>query len=161
MEDLYRSLISAPQMVAKQFTGAIFDLATPDGPALVYVDPEFRITASHLAAGFLSEDSASLKAICARIDDGDDPCILDVPGGCVLATQLLTEEFHLGYFMVFLRDYASETVHTNMELAELLLSEAQLICRLIGKNNKLHQSQLVNLSKRSSILSGGLANVSN
>lgn len=153
METLYRSLMSGSDLLTEQFTGAIFDLVNPEGPVLIYVNPEFESKASHpTRAGFLCDSPEVVAAICGRIDDGDDPCVLEVEGGCVAGTQLATEESHLGYFLVFLSGYDSETVQTNMDMAELVLAQAQLVCRLIEKNNKLHHAQLMHLSKRSAVL---------
>ena len=156
MEDLYRSLVSDTDLISRQFTGAMFELAACEGPVLIYVSADYKVTCSHpTRAGFLHDSPETIKTLCGRIDDGDDPCIADVEDGCVIGTQLHTEEAHLGYFFAFLGGYSSETVQVNMDLAELILAQAQLICGLIEKNNKLHHMQLVGLSKRSTILAAG------
>jgi hypothetical protein len=153
METLYKTLISGTDLVSEQFMGAVFDLVDADGPVLIYVNPDFKAKASHpTRAAFLHTEPETVRHICVRIDDGNDPCIMEVDGGCVAGTQLLTEESHLGYFLVFLPGYTADTVQTNMELAELLLAQAQLICGLIEKNNKFHHMQLMNLTRRSAIL---------
>lgn len=158
METLYKTLISGTDLVSEQFMGAVFDLVDADGPVLIYVSPDFKAKANYpTRAAFLHTEPETVRNICVRIDDGIDPCVMEVDGGCVAATQLLTEQSHLGYFMVLLPGYTPDTVQTNMEMAELLLAQAQLICNLIEKNNKLHHTQLMNLTKRSAVLGANAA----
>lgn len=157
MEDLYRSLISDTALMSRQFTGAMFDLANPEGLVLIYVSPDYTVTCSHpTRAGFLHSTPDITRKLCGRIDDGDDPCVSDVEDGCIIGTQLQAEQGHAGYFLAFMPGYSSQTVQMNMDFAELILSQAQLIYRLIEKNNKLHHLQLVNLTKRSAVLGADL-----
>jgi hypothetical protein len=158
METLYKTLISDTDLVSEQFMGAVFDLVDSDGPVLIYVNPDFRAKANHpTRAAFLHTEPETVRNICVRIDDGVDPCVMQVDGGCVAGTQLLTEQSHLGYFLVFLPGYTPDIVQANLELAELLLAQAQLICSLIEKNNKFHHMHLMNLTKRSAILGANAA----
>jgi hypothetical protein len=160
METLYHSLISDTELINQQFMGAIFDLASPEGPVLIYVSADYKMTSSHNSrTAFLHDEPGVLKELCGRIDDGDDPCVAQVEGGCLFGTQLQSDSAHLGYFFVLMPGYSSEVIQTNMDMAELILSQAQLICRLIEKNNKLHHSQLVHLSRRSAVLSSNAAEV--
>jgi hypothetical protein len=153
MEQLYKSLVSDKDLMSEQFMGAVFDLVNPEGPVLIYVDPDYRAKASHpTRAAFLHDSPETVARMCGRIDDGDDPCVLKVEGGCVAGTQLATEQSHFGYYLVFFPGYACDTVQENMDMVELLLAQGQLICRLIEKNNRLHHAQLLNLSKKSAIL---------
>jgi len=158
METLYKTLIAGTDLVSEQFMGEVFDLVDADGPVLIYVNPDFKPKANHpTRAAFLHTEPETVRNICVRIDDGNDPCIMEVEGGCVAGTQLLTEQSHLGYFLVFLPGYTADIVQTNMEMAELLLAQAQLICSLIEKNNKFHHMQLMNLSRRSTVLGANAA----
>lgn len=156
MEKLYRSLLSDSDLIGQQFTGAMLELASPEGLPLIYVSPEYKVTSSHPArTGLLHDTPQITRTLCGRIDDGDDPCTAEVEGGCVVGTQLCAEQGHLGYFFVFLPGYSSEIAQLNMDFAELMLAQAQLICGLIEKNNKLHHMQLVSLTKRSAVLGAG------
>lgn len=154
MEEIYKAFLSSSETLSEQFMRELFDLTCPEGPVLVYVDPNNRVTANHPSRiAFLHENPDQITTICRRIDDGDDPCVCKVKDGCVIGTQLETETTHCGYFIVFLPDYTSDFVHTNMDMVELLLSEAQIICRLIDKNNQLHHARLSHLTRTSQILS--------
>lgn len=158
MEKLYESLMSDSDLISQQFIGAIFDLANPEGLVMVYVNADYQPISSHPArTAFLKDNPELTRKLCGRIDDGDDPCVAQVEGGCLAGTQLQTETSHLGYFFVFMPGYSSDIVQSNMDMAELILSQAQLICRLIEKNNRLHHMHLVGLSKRSAILGSEMA----
>lgn len=153
MEELYKSLLSGVDTLLEQFKGYLFDMTELEGPVLMLVDERGELSANHPSrVVFLNEEPGVLTAICSQIDDGYDPCVCPVEGGCVIGTQLATEKTHCGYFLIFLPGYRSETVHANMDLFELLLGQVQLICQLIEKNNHLHQQQLASLTENSTVL---------
>jgi hypothetical protein len=153
MEELYKSLLSGAEMLTEQLTGHLFGMTELEGPVLILVDEQQRFCANHPSrVSFLSESEAILPAMCGQIDDGDDPCVYAVEGGCLIGTQLATEKTQCGYFLIFLPGYRSETVQANMDLFELLLAQTQLICHLIEKNNQLHHLHLAGMSKNSAIL---------
>ena len=154
MEEIYKSLFSSSDMLADQFVSQMFDLAGQDASVLIYTDGKAKITANHPArAAFLHNEPERLTSICRQVDDGDDPCVCAVEGGCVVGTQLATENAHCGYFLLFLPGYTTQTVYSNMDLIELTLAQAQWICQLIEKNNQLHHMQLHHMSKTSRVLS--------
>jgi hypothetical protein len=154
MDALYKSLFSGNDLLGEQFVQQLFELRAPDSPVMIYVSDERRHLASDtMRAGFLSEQPERLDAICDQIDDGDDPCLCVLDEGCVVGTQLATERAHCGYFLLFLPGYTSQTAQANMDILELVLGQAQLICELIEKNNQLHHLQLAHLSKTSKVLS--------
>ncbi|MBL7215164.1 MAG: hypothetical protein ISS71_05755 [Phycisphaerae bacterium] len=155
MEGIYKSLFSGNDLLSEQFVRQLFDLSLPDGPVMIYVNEkrEYQATDS-TRAPFLHDRPERLLEICNRIDDGDDPCVCVLDGGCVMGTQLATERTHCGYFLIFLPGYTSQTVQVNMDIFELVLAQAQLVCQLIEKNNQLHHLRLAHLSKTSGVLSG-------
>jgi hypothetical protein len=140
MEELYKSLLSGADTLTEQLKGHLFGMTELEGPVLILVDEQHQ------------ESPEILQAICGQIDDGDDPCVYDVDGGCLVGTQLATEKTPCGYFLVFLPGYRSQMVQANMDLFELLLGQTQLICHLIEKNNQLHHLQLTGLSRNSAVL---------
>ena len=154
MENIYKELFDSSHLLTEQVRGHLFNLVGSEGPALVVVDPDRRIQASHPGKiGFLlGENQKLVGEICGRLDDGEDPLVLKIKGGCVAACQLATERVHCGYLLVVLEGYTPETVGANMRLVELILSQAQLVCELVEKNNQLHQLRLVHLSRTSEVL---------
>ena len=155
MENIYNELFDSSHLVTDQIRGHLFTLVGPDGPVLAVVDTERRLQTTHPGKiGFLlGENARVLKEMCSRLDDGEDPLIIKVKGGCVAATQLATERVHCGYLLIFLEGYTPETVGANMHLVELILAQAQLVCDLVEKNNQLHRLRLVHLSRTSEVLS--------
>ena len=89
---------------------------------------------------------------CSRLDDGEDPLVIPVNGGCAAACQLATERVHCGYLIVLFEGYDAETLSANMAMVELILAQAQLICELLDKNNQLHHLRLLDLSRSSEVL---------
>ena len=153
MEEIYKSLFSGKGLLSEQFVRQVFDLSVPEGPVMIYVNQSWNYQTNDPArARFLQDQPEQLPAICKQIDDGDDPCVCVLDSGCVVGTQLVTERDHCGYFLLFLPDYTSQTVQMNMDLFELVLGQAQLVCQLIEKNNQLHHLRLADLSKRSKVL---------
>jgi hypothetical protein len=153
MEEIYKSLFSGHDLLSEQVARHLFDLIAPDGPVMIYVDRNRQFqTTDRNRTGFLYENPEQLTSICNQIDDGDDPCICVLDGGCVVGTQLSTERSHCGYFLLYLAGYASQSVQANLDIFELVLNQAQLICRLIEKNNQLHHLRLAHLSKTSRVL---------
>ena len=153
MEELYKSLLSGVDTLTEQFKSHLFGMTELEGPVLMLVNNQGQLCANHPSrVAFFNDSPDILSAICGQIDDGYDPCVCDVEGGCVIGTQLATEKTNCGRFLIFLPGYRSETVQVNMDLFELLLAQVQLICQLIEKNNRLHHQQLSGLSQNSAVL---------
>lgn len=153
MEELYKSLFSGPDLLSEQLCRQLFELSTPDGPVMIFADRNRQFqTSDSVRAGFLYDQPEQMTAICNQIDDGDDPCICAIEGGCIVGAQLSTERAHCGYFLLYLPGYAGQTVQANLDIFELVLGQAQLVCRLIEKNNQLHHLRLAHLSKTSRVL---------
>ena len=153
MEELYKSLLSGVDTLTEQFKGHLFGMTELEGPVLMLVNDQGELCANHPSrVAFLNECPEVLSSICRQIDDGYDPCVYAVEGGCIIGTQLATEKTNCGRFLMYLPGYRSETVQANMDLFELLLAQIQLICQLIEKNNQLHHRQLSGLSQNSAVL---------
>lgn len=154
METIYKSLFSGHTLLSEQFVRHLSELSSPDGPVLLYVNAQRQVQSPEAGrAGFLQSEPERLEAICERIDDGDDPCVCAVDGGCVVGTQLVTERANCGYFLLYLAGYTVQTVQANLDIFELVLDQAQVTCQLFEKNNQLHHLQLTHLSKHSKVLS--------
>lgn len=154
MEEIYKSLLSDADTVIEQLKGHLFGMTELEGPVIALVNNEGELCANHPSriAFLKKEDPEALSAICRQIDDGYDPCVYAVEGGCIIGTQLITESTDCVRFLLFLPGYLNETVQANMDLFELLLSQVQLICQLIEKNNRMHHRELSDLSRKSTVL---------
>lgn len=153
MEELYKSLISSSETLMGQLENYLFEVTEPDGPVLILVNPRRQFAANnpHRAA-FLNGNPDFLSDFCNRIDDGFEPCVTRVEGGCLIGSQLATETTDCGYILVFMPGYQLDTLRANMDLFELILAQAQLLCQLLDKNNQLHHAQLSELKNRSAVL---------
>ena len=154
MEEIYKDMFDSSHLLAGQIRGHLFDLVGPEGPALILIDTDRRFQASHPGRiGFLLGDNRRLiEEMCTRLDDGEDPLVIQVKGGCAAACQLATERLHCGYLIVFFEGYTPETVGANMAMVELILAQAQLVCELLEKNNQLHHLKLLHMSRTSNVL---------
>jgi hypothetical protein len=95
-------------------------------------------------------DRQELERICTTIMDGCDPVIHDLDDCTIVATQLDTERTNCGCLFLVLPAYTRQSTLANMEVIELLLSQLNLVARLIDKNNHFHQMQLKYLSDSAS-----------
>jgi len=154
MENLYKDLFDVSGLLAEQVGRYLLEMVGPEGPALVVVTPNRRVQTRHpgRVGVLLSENERLVGDLCARLDDGEDPLVVKVEGGCIAACQLASERAHCGYLLIFLEGYTLETAGANMRLVELIVAQAGLICELVEKNNHLHQLKLVHLSRTSQIL---------
>lgn len=154
MDTIYKDMFDSAHLLCEQIRRQLFKLVGPEGPALVVLDAERRFQTSHPGrVGWLLGDNERLaEQMCARLDDGEDPLVIQVKGGCAAACQLATERVHCGYLIVFFEGYDAETLSANMTMVELILAQAQLICELLDKNNQLHHHKLLDLSRSSEVL---------
>ena len=153
MEELYKSLIAGTETLRGQLQKHLFGLTEPEGPVLILVNHKRQCTMNHPGrAGFLQKNTDVLSDICIQIDDGYDPCVCAVEGGAVIGTQLSTESADCGYLLIFMPGYSADTIQENMDLFEVILGQAQVICHLLEKNNQLHHAELSGLSRQSAVL---------
>lgn len=149
MDALYESLFTSNHMVRNQFVRGLGPELADSSHWAVLVSPERELWSSD--EGRLRRVFAErgiVDAICDRIDDGADPVLTPLEGGCVAACELYTETRSAGYLLLVLEGYSLETAKTNMDLIELLFSQFRMVCSLIEKNNQFHQLKLSGLSKR-------------
>lgn len=154
MEHIYESLFSCGHMFSEQAARWIFEYVPCDSVLVAVGNPDRRFWFSNEGdAGRTGLDEETLGRICARIDDGCDPAMIEIEAGCVIGSELYTEARNAGYVVVVLKGYSPETAHLNTDLFELLFSQLRLVCTLLEKNNQFHQFQLNHLSRSSTLLS--------
>lgn len=154
MDSIYESLFSSGHLFSEQMARFILPEVPEDGPWLILIGPERTVQAGD--EGRLEEqfpDKDVLLSFCDRIDDGQDPVLAAIEGGCLVGTELYTERMNAGYLFVVLAGYTAQSARMHMDLIELLFSQMRLVCGLVEKNNQLHQLQLNHLSKTSAVLS--------
>ena len=149
---IYESLLSSPMLLNEQIAMEMF-AAMPDGePLVVICDEKGNYWASDQSRfSKVISDRQELERICTTIMDGCDPVIHEVDDCTIVATQLDTERANRGCLFLILPAYTHQSTLANMEVIELLLSQLNLVARLIEKNNQLHRMQLRYLSDSASI----------
>ena len=80
--------------------------------------------------------------VCAKIDDGAEPVLTQIKDCSIVAAQLATERSNCGYVIIALPQYSPESTLINIDLIEILLSQLNLIVKLIEKNNLLYEVQM-------------------
>jgi len=148
---IYESLLSSPMLLNEQIAREVF-AAMPDGELLVVIcDEKGNYWASDQCRfSKLFSDRQELERICTTIMDGCDPVIHEVDDCTIVATQLDAERTNCGCLFLVLPAYTRQSTLANMEVIELLLSQLNLVARLIEKNNQLHRMQLKYLSDSAS-----------
>lgn len=154
MENLYKDMFDSSDLLIEQVRGHLFGLLGSEGPTLAVVGMNRSLKTNHPGrVGILLADEGRLvESLCNRLSDGEDPLVVKIKEGCVAACCLGTERSLCGYLMIVLEGYTPETAGANMPLIELIIAQAQLVCELVEKNNQLHQSRLVHLSRTSEVL---------
>jgi len=140
--DMYDSMFSPSYVLIDQIARQIFDILPERGPIMVIMDTEGNLWPSNPEEfGKLNISAASLRELCAKVDDGAEPVITQVSDVSITAVQLATEQSNCGYVIIVLPQYSPESTLVNIDLIETLLNQTVLIAELIEKNNLLHELQ--------------------
>lgn len=141
--DIYESRLSRSSVLNEQIASELFDVLPEDGPIAVIIgkdgnywlsDPE-RFSNLNISEPFL-------KGLCAKIDDGVEPVISGVNDFGIVAAQLSTEETNCGYVIIALPQCSAESTLKSFGLVEMLLSQIDLIARLVEKNGQGRELQI-------------------
>ena len=141
--DMYQSLLSTNSILNEQIARHIFEVLPENGPIIIIIDKNGNIWPSDSGQFTkLSLNESFLKDICARIDDGAEPLMTNNNDCSIIGIQLVTEKLNYGYILIALPKYSPESTLVNIDLIEILLSQFNLIARLIEKNNHLYEIQM-------------------
>ena len=141
--DMNDTLFSPAGVLSEQIARQMFEILPENGPVMVIFDKEGNCWPSnseefsklHLNEGFL-------KQICSKVDDGEEPVVTQLEECCIISAQLATKQTNCGYVVIVLPQYSPESALVNINLIEILLSQVNLIAKLIEKNNLLYDMQL-------------------
>ena len=141
--NLNETLTSGVFMLNEQVARQVFEILPEQGPILLIMDREGHSWPSD-SENFakLDIDEQFLKELCAKIDDGAEPAVTQVNDCSIVAAQLATERNNCGYVIIALPQYSPESALINIDLIEILLSQLNLIVKLIEKNNHLYEVQM-------------------
>ena len=141
--NLNESLSSSVFMLNEQVARQVFDALPDKGPILLIMDRDGNYWPSD-SERFVKLDMSEpfLREICAKIDDGAEPVVTQINDCGIVAAQLATERRNCGYVFIALPQYSPESTLINIDLIEILLSQLNLIVKLIEKNNHLYEVQM-------------------
>jgi hypothetical protein len=141
--NLHESLSSPGFVLNEQVARQVFEVLPEQGPILLIIDKEghsWPSDSDEYAKLNISEQF--LKELCSKIDDGAEPIVTQMNDCSIVAAQLATERSNCGYVIIALPQYSPESTLINIDLIEILLSQFNLIAKLIEKNNLLYDVQM-------------------
>lgn len=148
--NMYDSLFSPGGILNEQIARHIFDILPEGGPVMVIMDRDKNCWPSDSEKfSVLNISESFLRELCTKIDDGDEPVVTQVDDCSIIASQLATERTNCGYVFIALPQYSPESTLINIDLIEILLSQINLIAKLIEKNNLLYELQMKQFSEYS------------
>lgn len=138
-----KSKVSEAFSFKEDIVGLIFDNIPDDSPLVVIVDKKKKIHASDgEKLANLGVENYLLLSICAHIDDGAEPVVVEDGNCTIVGSQLRTENVNCGYVMVLVDgkfDKTSEFV--ALTLVEMILQQANVIASLLEKNELLQRKR--------------------
>lgn len=141
--NLHESLSSPSLVLNEQIARQVFDVLPDQGPILIIMDRDGHTWPSDTDEyEKLKISEQFLKEICGKIDDGSEPVVSQIDDCSIVAAQLATERSNCGYVIIILPHYSPESTLINIDLIEILLSQLNLIAKLIEKNNLLYEVQM-------------------
>ena len=98
--------------------------------ALVFIDKQGKRWSNRPDAPFgLKGDESLINSLMDRIDDGDDPAVVFTGDVCVVASQLGRDHTQWGHVMVVFPKRGVETASLNLDLADLVLRQTNLLAQ--------------------------------
>ncbi|MCD4831551.1 MAG: hypothetical protein K8R02_07085 [Anaerohalosphaeraceae bacterium] len=71
------------------------------------------------------------ESLCRRIDDGDEPVIVETDCDAVVAAALHTDSTFLGYIFIVLDSSDRQTALAQLDMIEVLIGQAELIAGML------------------------------
>jgi len=141
--NIHEPLSSPGFVLSEQLARQVFEVLPEQGLILLIMDDEGHSWPSdpdefaklNISGQFLNE-------LCAKIDDGAEPVITQINDCSIVAGQLATERTNCGYVIIALPQYSPESTLVNIDLIEMLLSQLNLIAKLIEKSNFFYEVQM-------------------
>ena len=134
MEPCDTTVIRQGSGVMERVAQDLFDIMPEEGVDLLFVDRQGNRWSNRPDAPFGAKgDESLIHSLIVRIDDGDDPAVVQIGDVCVVASQLSRDHKQWGHVMVVLPKRSVDTANLNLDLADLVLRQtnllAQTLCR--------------------------------
>ena len=156
--NMYDALFSPGFILNEQIARQVFDILPDNGPIMIIMDKEGNNWPSNSEQFAKSEiDESFLGDICQSIDDGSEPVITNIKDSSVIAAQLVTERTKCGYVIFILPQCSPESALINVDFIEMLISQMNLIAKLIEKNCQLYELKMRHTPGTSAYVSSEIA----
>lgn len=134
------SVFNPASFLSEQAARHIFEILPESGMVMVILDREGNCWPSNSEEfSKLHLDQSSLRQLCQKIDDGQEPVISQLEQCSIVGAQLATSNTNCGYIIIALPHYTPETTLINLEMIEILLNQVNLVAKLLEKNNMLYE----------------------
>jgi hypothetical protein len=143
--EMYDAIFSEEFGLNDQISRQIFENIPKDGPLVLIKDRKGNCWPSDSTQFSKSEISKQfLLELEGKIDDGQEPLVAQSNGCTIVANQLATDRTNCGYTFVILDNCSQESALVNIDLIEMLLSQIEIIAKLIEKNTLLYEFRMRN-----------------
>ncbi len=140
--DTYESFFSPGGILNEQIARQLFNVLPEENVVIVMIDEDGNSRPSDSERfSKLNLSDAFLKELCEKIDDGEEPVVTQSDEMSIVASAVCGDETKCGYVIIVLPQYSPESTLANMDLIEIILSQIDLIAKLIEKNNQLYERQ--------------------
>ncbi len=140
--NIYDPHVSPTYLLNEQVARQVFEMLPDNGPVMLIMDRDGHHWPSDSQAfAELHISDAFLDELAVRIDDGTEPVIAQTEKYTVVAAELATERTRCGYIALILTQDGPEHAMTNIDLLETIISQVNLIAKLIEKNVLLYELQ--------------------
>jgi hypothetical protein len=138
----YEALVSPTYLLNEQVARQVFDILPESGPVVLIMDRQGHHwpSDSHEFSEFKISD-AFLNDLKTRVDDGAEPVIAQTEQCTIVAAELSTERTRCGYIALIMKQDGPEHAMMNMDFLEIVISQVNLIAKLIEKNVLLYELQ--------------------
>ncbi len=131
------------RLLSEQIAMRMSEILDDEGPVVIIMDKEgyFWVSNSEKFSKLGISDTF-LKEVNNKIDDGNEPLVMQANDSSIIAAQLATDKTNCGYVIVILPNHTPESAIANIELIEIVLNQMNLIAKLIEKNTLLYELQM-------------------
>ncbi len=141
--DTFGSLFAPGSVLSEQIARQVFDILPEPGIILAIRDKNGNCWPSDSEIfDSLNISHSFLDELCAKIDDGQEPVITEHNNVSIIAAQLCTDQTNCGYVVIALPRCGPESALANIDLLEIIISQVNLIAKLIEQNDRLYERQM-------------------
>jgi len=146
--EMCESVFSERRALNERIAQELFETLPESGPVVCicgrdgerWVSDEGRFEALGLPEDFVGD-------LCARIDDGVEPVLTQYGNVAIVAMQLATQQWALGYVIFALPQSSPEEVLRNSALVEMVLNQIELVAKLVEQSEQLYRRDVSQLER--------------